>query len=128
MYTNKEVFVLIRFSTGEELQTGTIFGKQEMIRGAIREALEIHFDKDCTYEQLKGLFVDGAKFSVVETIMDENTGNITENVYPKNEYIMSGPITDNRDGSFIVYMGTLTENERLAEENAELLLMLVGGE
>ena len=44
------------------------------------------------------------------------------------DFVVAGDIIDKRDGSFVVYMGVKTETEILEEQNAELMLTLVGGE
>ena len=48
--------------------------------------------------------------------------------YPLTDFVVAGDIIDKRDGSFVVYMGVKTETEILEEQNAELILTLVGGE
>ena len=54
---------------------------------------------------------------------------VTENNdYDLSPYKVAGDIIDKRDGSFVVLMGVETETEILEEQNAELMLTLVGGE
>lgn len=48
--------------------------------------------------------------------------------YPLTDFVVAGDIIDKRDGTFVVYMGMKTETEILEEQNAELMLTLVGGE
>ena len=66
---------------------------------------------------------------------EENTEVTYEDVeveytkdYPLTDFVVAGDIIDKRDGSFVVYMGVKTETEILEEQNAELMLTLVGGE
>ena len=48
--------------------------------------------------------------------------------YPLTNFVVAGDIIDKRDVSFVVYLGVITETEILEEQNAELMLTLVGGE
>lgn len=48
--------------------------------------------------------------------------------YPLTDFVVAGDIIDKRDGTFTVYIGKKTESEILEEQNAELMLTLVGGE
>lgn len=73
-----------------------------------------------TYEQAKALFVDDVPWSIVyqeDGYVDEAGETITPEpvVYDNSDYSVSGPITDNRDGTVTVKMGRITDGEALAE-------------
>lgn len=73
-----------------------------------------------TYEQAKALFVDDVQWAIVyqeDSYMDENGETVTPEpvVYDNSDYSVSGPITDNRDGTVTVKMGKITDSEALAE-------------
>ena len=73
-----------------------------------------------TYEEAKSMFVDDAPWAIVyqeDSYMDENGETVTPEpaVYDNSDYSVSGPITDNRDGTVTVKMGKITDSEALAE-------------
>ena len=73
-----------------------------------------------TYEQAKSLFVDDVPWAIVyqeDGYVDEAGETITPEpvVYDNSDYSVSGPITDNRDGTVTVKMGKITDSEALAE-------------
>ena len=73
-----------------------------------------------TYEEAKTLFADGVEWAIVyeaESYPDENGDMVTPDpvIYDNSEYSVSGPITDNRDGTVTVKMGKITDSEALAE-------------
>lgn len=73
-----------------------------------------------TYEDAKALFVDDVDWAIVyqeNDYMDENGEMVTPEpvVYDNSDYSVSGPITDNRDGTVTVKMGKITDSEALAE-------------
>ena len=73
-----------------------------------------------TYEQAKDLFVDDVQWAIVyqeDSCVDENGETVTPEpvVYDNSDYSVSGPITDNRDGTVTVKMGKITDSEALAE-------------
>ena len=73
-----------------------------------------------TYEEAKSMFVDDAPWAIVyqeDSYMDENGETVTPKpvVYDNSDYSVSGPITDNRDGTVTVKMGKITDSEALAE-------------
>ena len=89
-----------------------------------------------TYDEIVGLFKDGALWSIVmkETVQKRNedgspaldkAGNpVTEeqtSEWDNSEFSMSGPITDNRDGTVSIKMGKPTDLEDAME-------LLLGGE
>ena len=89
-----------------------------------------------TYDEIVGLFKDGAPWSIVmsETVqkrnedgslvLDEAGDPVTEeqtSEWDNSEFSMSGPITDNRDGTVSIKMGKPTDLEDAME-------LLLGGE
>lgn len=89
-----------------------------------------------TYDEIVGLFKDGTPWSIVmkETVQKRNedgspaldkAGNpVTEeqtSEWDNSEFSMSGPITDNRDGTVSIKMGKSTDLEDAME-------LLLGGE
>lgn len=77
-----------------------------------------------TYEDAKALFLDDVEWTIVyqeNDYMDENGETVTPEpiVYNNSDYSVSGPITDNRDGTVTVKMGKPTA--------AEILSVLIGG-
>ena len=77
-----------------------------------------------TYEQAKALFVDDVQWAIVyqeDRYMDENGETVTPEpvVYDNSDYSVSGPITDNRDGTITAKMGKKTEVELLRETSAD---------
>lgn len=77
-----------------------------------------------TYEQAKSLFVDDVPWAIVyqeDGYVDETGETITPEpvVYDNSDYSVSGPITDNRDGTVTVKMGKPTP--------VEILSVLIGG-
>lgn len=48
--------------------------------------------------------------------------------YDLSKFNVAGDIVDKRNGMFTIYMGIKTEEETLEEENAELLLSMIGVE
>ena len=89
-----------------------------------------------TYDEIVGLFKDGTPWSIVmkETVqkrnedgspvLDEAGNPVTEeqtSEWDNSEFAMSGPITDNRDGTVSIKMGKPTDLEDAME-------LLLGGE
>ena len=89
-----------------------------------------------TYDEIVGLFKDGTPWSIVmkETVqkrnedgspvLDEAGNPVTEeqtSEWDNSEFSMSGPITDNRDGTVSIKMGKPTDLEDAKE-------LLLGGE
>ena len=77
-----------------------------------------------TYEQAKALFVDDVPWAIVyqeDGYVDKTGETITPDpvVYDNSDYSVSGPITDNRDGTVTVKMGKPTADE--------ILSVLIGG-
>lgn len=89
-----------------------------------------------TYDEIVGLFKDGALWSIVmkemaqkrnedgSLVLDEAGNPVTEeqtSEWNNSEFSMSGPITDNRDGTVSIKMGKPTDLEDAME-------LLLGGE
>ena len=78
---------------------------------------------EMTYATAIKLFVNGLAWSIVSKnevpVYDENgeqTGTETvTNEYDNSEYILTGDITDHRDGTITVKMGKLTDLEEAYE-------------
>lgn len=128
-------------------EEGEIYERSYMTRGAKRNCIEITIGKqdNVTYDTLVNTFSDGAsiirrlkKKRIEKQLVSEATETeeaVYQEVeveydqdYPLTDFVVAGDIIDKRDGTFVVYMGMKTETEILEEENAELMLTLVGGE
>ena len=121
-------------------EVGEIFQRSEVIRGERRMCIQITIPEQdgVTYDTLNELFVDGIsikrRITTTKVVsVDVTPEGAEEPVYENNDYDLSpykvaGDIIDKRDGSFVVLMGVETEKEILEEQNAELMLTLVGGE
>ena len=131
-----------------------IYERDYFTRGCKRVCIQIEIPKQdgVTYDTLVNAFSDGASIirrlteTKIETVTkseEENTESDTKDIpevtyedveveytkdYPLTDFVVAGDIIDKRDGSFVVYMGVKTETEILEEQNAELMLTLVGGE
>ena len=124
-----------------------IYERDYFTRGCKRVCIQIEIPKQdgVTYDTLVNAFSDGASIirrltetrtvphlvseatetedAVYEDIVEEYSKD-----YSLTNFVVAGDIIDQRDGSFVVYMGVKTETEILEEQNAELMLTLVGGE
>ena len=127
-------------------EVGEIFQRSEVIRGERRMCIQITIPEQdgVTYDTLNELFVDGIsikrRITTTKVVsVDVTPEGAEEPVYEDREvtenndydlslYKVAGDIIDKRDGSFVVLMGVETEKEILEEQNAELMLTLVGGE
>lgn len=124
-----------------------IFERDFFTRGAKRKCIQIEIPKQdgVTYETLVNAFTDGVSIvrrltetRIEPTLVTEATETedaVYEdkeveytNDYPLSDFVVAGDIIDKRDGTFVVYMGKKNESEILEEQNAELMLTLVGGE
>ena len=89
-----------------------------------------------TYDEIVGLFKDGTPWSIVmkeevqkrnddgSLVLDKAGNPVTEeqtSEWNNSEFSMSGPITDNRDGTVSIKMGKPTDLEDAME-------LLLGGE
>lgn len=89
-----------------------------------------------TYDEIVELFKDGTPWSIVmkemaqkrnedgSLVLDETGNPVTEkrtSEWDNSEFSMSGPITDNRDGTVSIKMGKPTDLEDAME-------LLLGGE
>ena len=71
-----------------------------------------------TYEQAKAMFINDAPWSIVQEfdpVQKPDGSTITPEpvTYDNSDYCISGPITDNRDGTVTVKMGKPTDRELL---------------
>ena len=116
------------------LYPATIDGQMQDYQWDNRETKTITMQG--TYDEIVGLFKDGTPWSIVmkETVQKRNedgspvldkAGNpVTEeqtSEWDNSEFSMSGPITDNRDGTVSIKMGKPTDLEDAME-------LLLGGE
>ena len=128
-------------------EEGEIYERPYITRGIKRNCIVITIGKqdNVTYDTLVNTFSDGAsiirrlKEKRIEKQLVSEATETEEAVYqeveieydqdyPLTDFVVAGDIIDKRDGSFVVYMGMKTETEILEEQNAELMLTLVGGE
>ena len=111
---------------GTEYPTISINGLMEDSDWDNRETKAITFT-NITYDEVKELLPNGAAWSIVvyDEIMDSETEEIIQTIpadeFDNSDFSLSGPITDNRDGSVTIKMGKLTELEEAYE-------LLFGGE
>ena len=131
-----------------QIQEGNeIYEREYLTRGARRTCIQIEISKQdgVTYDTLVNAFSDGASIvrrltetRIVPHLVSEATETedaVYEDIaeeynkdYSLTNFVVAGDIIDKRDGTFVVYMGVKTETEILEEQNAELMLTLVGGE
>lgn len=125
---------MIYVKVNETLYPATIDGQMQDYQWDNRESKVITMQG--TYDEIVGLFKDGTPWSIVmkETVQKRNedgspvldkAGNpVTEeqtSEWDNSEFSMSGPITDNRDGTVSIKMGKPTDLEDAME-------LLLGGE
>lgn len=124
-----------------------IYERDYFTRGCKRVCIQIEIPKQdgVTYDTLVNAFSDGA--SIIRRLTETRTvphlvseATETEDAvyediaeeyskdYSLTNFVVAGDIIDKRDGTFVVYMGKKNEAEILEEQNAELMLTLVGGE
>ncbi len=142
-----DLFNMLMINDEKTIQeVGEIFQRFEIIRGERRMCIQITIPEQdgVTYDTLNELFVDGIsikrRITTTKVVSVDVTPEgaeepvyedreVTENNdYDLSPYKVAGDIIDKRDGSFVVLMGVETETEILEEQNAELMLTLVGGE
>lgn len=92
---------MIRFDIGTEVQTIGISAGPETLRGHRRDVATIT-TTGIGYAQAANLFVDGAKWYIVDG----------DGTYDWTAYTVAGPITDNRDGTLIVKIGKANTMEQ----------------
>lgn len=105
----------------ETLYPAHIVGKVADTAWDNRASKSITLEMD--YETAAATFVDGLKWSIVqqteEPVFDENgeqTGTEThETEFDNSDYNLAGDITDHRDGTITVKMGSLTPLEEAYE-------------
>lgn len=125
---------MIYVKVNETLYPATIDGQMQDYTWDNRETKTITMQG--TYDEIVGLFKDGTPWSIVmkETVqkrnedgspvLDEAGNPATEeqtSEWDNSEFSMSGPITDNRDGTVSIKMGKPTDLEDAME-------LLLGGE
>lgn len=65
---------------------------------------------DMSFEEAKELFVNGLEWSVINEYTDEE-GNLQSTETAMADFIIAGPLTDNRDGSIVAKMGKFKTEE-----------------
>ena len=116
------------------LSPATIDGQMQDYTWDNRESKTITMQG--TYDEIVGLFKDGTPWSIVmkeevqkrnddgSLVLDKAGNPVTEeqtSEWDNSEFSMSGPITDNRDGTVSIKMGKPTDLEDAME-------LLLGGE
>ena len=116
---------MIYVRIGDTLYPATVRGKINDKDWDNRSSKAITLEMD--YETAKNLFVDGLEWYItsIESVVisqheDENGEVVYEtedrtDEYDNSEYCVTGPITDNRDGTMTIKMGKLTELEEAYE-------------
>lgn len=111
---------MIKFLTGETVETLQISAKNETVAGFNRSTATI-ITTGIDYATAVTLFVDGAAWDIVD-------GDETYTQW--EEYTKAGPITDNRDGTLTIKMGMADTSEQVAlreaKEAKEIVTMAVG--
>lgn len=67
------------------------------------------------YADAVELFVDGAEWSIIFPVEDEETHEITMVEEDNSAYYLAGDITDHRDGTLSIKMGKPTDLEEILE-------------
>lgn len=88
----------------------SVFAKIRTIKGTARDSIRVTVS--ASYADVAAAFVNGAKWSITETVINED-GTEAFTVYDKSEYSVAGDIVDHRDGRISVYMAKPTESESL---------------
>lgn len=104
---------MIKFSTGETVETLSIYDKIENFGGSDRHVATITIT-GIDFLKAKELFSDGAIWSIIN-------GDVSYDSW--NSYTKAGAITDNRDGTITVKMGMKNTEE---EELKEIIDIIVG--
>lgn len=125
---------MIYVKVNETLYPATIDGQMQDYTWDNRESKTITMQG--VYDEIVGLFKDGTPWSIVmkeevqqrnddgSPVLDKAGNPITEeqtSEWDNSEFSMSGPITDNRDGTVSIKMGKPTDLEDAME-------LLLGGE
>lgn len=125
---------MIYVKVNETLYPATIDGQMQDYTWDNRESKTITMQG--VYDEIVGLFKDGTPWSIVmkeevqqrnddgSLVLDKAGNPITEeqtSEWDNSEFSMSGPITDNRDGTVSIKMGKPTDLEDAME-------LLLGGE
>lgn len=125
---------MIYVKVNETLYPATIDGQMQDYTWDNRESKVITMQG--TYDEIVGLFGDNTHWSIVmkeevqqrnddgSLVLNEAGNPITEeqaSEWDNSEFSMSGPITDNRDGTVSIKMGKPTDLE-------DAMALLLGGE
>lgn len=125
---------MIYVKVNETLYPATIDGQMQDYTWDNRESKVITMQG--TYDEIVGLFGDNTPWSIVmkeevqqrnddgSLVLNEAGNPITEeqaSEWDNSEFSMSGPITDNRDGTVSIKMGKPTDLE-------DAMALLLGGE
>ena len=125
---------MIYVKVNETLYPATIDGQMQDYTWDNRESKTITMRR--TYDEIVGLFGDNTPWSIVmkeevqqrnddgSLVLDEAGNPVAEeqtSEWDNSEFSMSGPITDNRDGTVSIKMGKPTDLEDAME-------LLLGGE
>ena len=86
-------------------------GATEFLKGYNRDVITLTVEM--TYQQAVLAFVDNAEFTIVDTVDDVTTE------FEYKDHGVSGPITDNRDGTVTAKMGKNNTSEQDALEQAK---------
>lgn len=89
--------------------TAEISGNKRDIDWDGRDSKTIHAVSD--YATVASLFVDDAKWSIIVSHIDKQTGEEAIEEYDNSDYCMAGDIIDHRDGTISVKMGKQTDLE-----------------
>ena len=123
---------------GNQEFKATIFGKT-INANSEKRAIKTVTVFDMSYEDVKRLFFDGVKWSIISeftttdyvpaldekgkpiydlegNVVFEPKENIVREEFDNSEYTMVGDITLHRDGSTSIEMGKLTDMEQFIEE------------
>lgn len=108
---------------GVQIEPTSLYGGNEMLRGARRDVIRITFAG--TVDQAKALFRDGVPWSVTESgerpevtgVNEDGTEKIEMVQYSEtfnySDHSVAGDVIDHRDGMVTVLMGEETEAEQL---------------
>lgn len=88
----------------ETLYPAAVSGRMADLEWGNRQTKSITLAK--TYAEALALFPDNVQWSIVQ---EDDAGQTTE--WDNSEYSLSGPITDNRDGTVTIRMGKPTDAE-----------------
>ena len=96
---------MVKFADGTTVETTSVLITDEMMRNHNRNVAVITAT-GIDYAQASKLFVDGAKWSIVET------NEQGQQEYDWSDYGTAGSITDNRDGTLVIRIGKNNTTEQ----------------